>query len=174
MTASNFQNSLKEILKYEGGNDDDPDDHGGRTSRGITQREYTAWLAEYKRPDADVWEASQVDIDQIYFDSYWMPLCYDLPTPIDFLYFNMNVNAGPHRAMILLQRSLGVPDDGRYSPVTRAAIAKTDPKAFVGQFKSHCDSFYRSLGQPKFLRGWLNRDVEAAQVAQAMIEGTYK
>jgi lysozyme family protein len=175
MTAANFQNALKEVLKYEGGNDDDPDDHGGRTSRGITQREYTAWLAEYKRPDADVWQASQADIDQIYYDGYWQPLCDSLPTPIDFLYFNMNVNAGPHQATLLLQRALGVAKiDGRIGPVTRAAITAADPKSFVLTFKSICDTFYSNLGQPKFLQGWLNRDVEVQQAALAMIEGTYK
>ena len=174
MTAANFQNSLKEVLKYEGGNDDDPDDHGGRTSRGITQREYSAWLAEYKRPNGDVWQAAQADIDQIYYDGYWMPLCNNLPIPMDFLYFNMSVNAGPHQATILLQRALNVSDDGRIGPVTRAAITKIEPKTFVLNFKTRCDSFYRNLGQSKFLRGWLNRDVEAQQVALAMIEGTYK
>lgn len=173
MTAANFQNSLKEILKYEGGNDDDPDDHGGRTSRGVTQREYTAWLTEYKRPNTDVWVAPQADIDQIYYDGYWMPLCNDLPTPVDFLYFNMSVNAGPHQATMLLQRALGVIDDGRIGPVTRDAITKIDPKSFVLKYKVTCDAFYRRLGQPKFLRGWLNRDVDAQQVALAMIEGTY-
>ena len=62
---SNFHNSLIEVLKSEGGNDDDKDDHGGRTSRGIIQREYTAWLKERNRPNADVWAAPQSDIETI-------------------------------------------------------------------------------------------------------------
>ena len=171
MTASNFQRSLAAVLKDEGGNDDDPSDHGGRTSRGITQREYTAWLAQYKRPGADVWGAPQADVDQIYFDEYWLPECNDLPPGVDFQFFSMKVNAGPHQAIILLQRALGISDDGRIGPVTRAAIAKADPRQLVGQFYQHSRVFYQGLGQPKFLRGWLNRAAADYALAVQMLEG---
>ena len=33
MPEANFPKSLHYVLKNEGGNDDDPDDHGARTSR---------------------------------------------------------------------------------------------------------------------------------------------
>src|ERR1700690_1269918 len=104
MVASNFDKSLAFVLKDEGGNDDDPADHGGRTSRGITQREYTAWLAEQGLPDHDVWTASEHDIEEIYHDEYWEPYCDNFPNGIDYLYFDMAVNAGPYRAAVLLQR----------------------------------------------------------------------
>jgi len=40
---ANFAKALAWLRTSEGGNDDDPDDSGGRTSRGITQREYNAY-----------------------------------------------------------------------------------------------------------------------------------
>ena len=158
-----FQKSLTFVLKDEGGNDDDPSDHGGRTSRGITQREYTAWLAEQNRSDGDVWRAPQEDINAIYHDEYWEPLCDSLPIGIDYLYFDMAVNAGPQRATILLQRALDVTDDGRIGPVTRAAIAGAAPKILIEHYTDEKRAFYQSLHQPRFIRGWLNRcdDVEA-------------
>src|SRR5690348_13605429 len=88
----NFPKSLAFVLKNEGGNDDDPADHGGRTSRGITQREYDAWRTEHSLPTQDVWVAPQSDIDAIYHDEYWEPLCDDFPSGIDYLYFDMAVN----------------------------------------------------------------------------------
>ena len=103
---SNFQPSLAFVLKDEGGNDDDPADHGGRTSRGITQREYDAWRGEQALPTQDVWDAPQTEIDSIYYEEYWYPLGNAFPTGIDYLYFDMAVNAGPNRAAILLQRAL--------------------------------------------------------------------
>jgi lysozyme family protein len=112
MVASNFKASLALVLQSEGGNDDDPADHGGRTSRGITQREYDAWRAENKKPLMDVWSASQADINAIYREEYWDPFCDGLPKGLDYLYFDMAVNAGPNRAAILLQRALKVTDDG--------------------------------------------------------------
>ena len=70
---SNFKASLDLVLKSEGGNDDDPADHGGRTSRGITQREYDAWRREHHLLTQDVWKASTLDVETIYHNEYWDP-----------------------------------------------------------------------------------------------------
>lgn len=169
----NFQKALGYVLKSEGGNDDDPSDHGGRTSRGITQREYTAWLSEHGRPNADVWHAPQSDIEAIYHDEYWGKACDLLPDGIDYLYFDMAVNAGPNRATILLQRALGVNDDGRVGPVTRQAIMNAEPIKLIEDFTDQKIHYYRSIstnpGQRKFLNGWLNRAEDVRRQAQAMV-----
>ena len=39
-----FEIAIKEVLHHEGGYIDHPDDPGGRTARGITQRVYEKWL----------------------------------------------------------------------------------------------------------------------------------
>lgn len=168
---TNFQRSLAAVLKDEGGNDDDPDDHGGRTSRGITQREYTACLTEYKRPNADVWTASQTDIDQIYYDEYWLPECATLPIGVDFQFFSMKVNAGPNRAIILLQQSLNVIADGRIGPVTRQKLLTCDHHRLIDTFCADSIIFYQNLHQPKFLRGWINRANADRALALLMLEG---
>lgn len=169
MVASNFQASLAAVLKSEGGNDDDPADHGGRTSRGITQREYDAWRTEHALPKLDVWQAPTQDITDIYHDEYWEPYCDSFPVGLDYLYFDMAVNAGPFRAAVLLQRALGVPADGRIGPVTRAAVAKADPQTLISAYSDAKATFYRGLHQPKFLKGWLNRTVEVAHTAATMV-----
>ena len=153
----NFPKSLAFVLKDEGGNDDDPADHGGRTSRGVIQREYTAWLAEQGKPNADVWAATDNDIAAIYHDEYWSPYCDLFPTGIDYLYFDMAVNAGPHRAAVLLQRALGVTDDGRIGPVSREAVVAADPVKLIADYTQAKRNFYVSLHQPRFTKGWLNR-----------------
>lgn len=167
---SNFQRSLAAVLKDEGGNDDDPQDHGGRTSRGITQREYTAWLTEQHRPNIDVWSAPQEDINQIYHDEYWLPECDTLPLGVDFQFFSMKVIAGPNRAICILQKVIGVNADGRIGPVTRAAITKTLPGLIIQTFYIESRAFYKSLGQPKFLNGWLNRASADRALALLMTE----
>lgn len=171
MVATNFDKSLAFLLKDEGGNDDDPADHGGRTSRGITQREYTAWLAEQGLPDKDVWTATDAEISEIYHDEYWNPYCDNFPTGIDYLYFDMAVNAGPNRAAVLLQRALGVTDDGRIGPVTREAIANADPAKLIADYTQSKRNFYLSLHQPRFTKGWLNRCNNVQANAQTMIGG---
>lgn len=170
MAAANFDASLAAVLQSEGGNDDDPDDHGGRTSRGITQREYDAWRQEQSLPLQDVWTASDADIQSIYHDEYWNPWCDLLPVGIDYLYFDMAVNAGPHRATVMLQRALGVADDGRIGPITRAAIAGADPKQLISDYSDAKRNFYQSLHQPKFLKGWLNRTDSVEKTALEMLD----
>lgn len=169
MVASNFQSSLRLVLQSEGGNDDDPSDHGGRTSRGITQREYSAWRKEKNLPEFDVWKAPQSDIDTIYHDEYWNPLCDSLPAGVDYAVFNNNVLDGPVRSTILLQEALGVTADGRVGPITRAAIKSADAKSLIARLSSASSAFYRSLHQPKFTKGWLNRVAAVQKNATAMI-----
>lgn len=157
MSAENFAASLKLVLQSEGGNDDDPADHGGRTSRGITQREYDAWRKEKGLSVLDVWKAPQADIVAIYHDEYWEPYCDDMPAGVDYIFFNNCVLDGPHRAAVLLQQALGVSADGRIGPVTRQAIRNADAKATIAKLSAVSTAFYRGLHQPKFLKGWLNR-----------------
>lgn len=171
MAASNFQASLKLVLQSEGGNDDDPADHGGRTSRGITQREYDAWRKEKGLPVMDVWSAPQSDIETIYHDEYWEPYCDSMPIGVDYIYFNNAVLDGPYRSMVLLQRALGVTADGRCGPVTRAAIkAAIGPYTIIKLSQASSD-FYKGLHQPKFLKGWLNRVAFVEKNALTMISG---
>jgi len=87
----NFKPSLKALLHSEGGNDDNPQDHGGRTSRGVTQREYDAWRVEQHLGRLDVWQAPQWDIEAIYHMEYWNPWCDLLPLGTDYMFFDMCV-----------------------------------------------------------------------------------
>ena len=108
-------------------------------------------------PLLDVWRAPQSDVNTIYREEYWDPNCDGMPVGVDYLFFDMAVNAGPNRAAILLQRAMKVTDDGRIGPVTRQAIAKADPSTLVSAFSAQKEAFYRGLHQPKYLKGWLNR-----------------
>lgn len=168
---ANWEQSLAYVLKSEGGNDDDPADHGGRTSRGITQREYDAWCRENKRPQGDVWKASANDIDTIYHQEYWLPLCPTLPTGLDYIVFNNNVLDGPGRSIKLLQQALGVSADGRVGAITREAIAKCNSMVTIDRLSNASIAFYQGLHQPRFLKGWLNRVAFVRGNALAMVKG---
>lgn len=171
MVASNFAPSLKYLLVDEGSNDDDPQDHGGRTSRGITQREYDKWRLAQGLPTIDVWTADDAAISKIYHDDYWLPFGDQFPVGLDYLYFDMAVNAGPHRAAVLLQRALGVVDDGKIGPKTMAALSVADPVQLITGFDDAKRKFYRSLNQQRFIKGWLNRCDHVRANALKMMEG---
>jgi len=172
MSVDNFEASLKLLLKSEGGNDDDPSDHGGRTSRGITQREYDAWRMEQRLAKLDVWKASDQDVANIYHSEYWLPWCDLIPLGTDYLFFDMCVNSGPHEAILLGQRALGVTADGRVGAITRTAFkaAMADPRGLAHKYADQKEAFYRALHQPKYTKGWLIRNKRVLGEALAMIQ----
>jgi lysozyme family protein len=170
MVASNFPASLALVLKSEGGNSDNPADHGGRTSRGITQASYDAWRAENGLAPLDVWSAPQADVNAIYLAEYWMPYCDLMPIGVDYIFFNNSVLDGPYRSAVLLQQALGVVADGRIGPITRQALAAADPVSLIIKISAASAAFYRSLHQPTFTQGWLNRVAFVSQNALAMVK----
>lgn len=157
MTASTFEKCLPWLLDSEGGNDDDPSDHGGRTSRGITQREYDAYRSREELPLGDVWRATDSEIKQIFYYSYWNPWCNILPTGVDYIFFDTSVLQGPYMAAKLLQRALGVTQDGHIGIVTMAALSRADRTDLIHTITQKRIRVFQSLRQPRFTAGWINR-----------------
>lgn len=170
MTASNFKLSLKVILREEGGNDDDPQDHGGRTSRGIIQREWDVYRKTRPGKPSDVWEAPQSDIEAIYHDQYWDPWCDKLPSGVDLVFFDFCVNSGRPQAVRTMQRALGLsPVDGMMGMMTLDAIAKAGPHEVIQAFSDKRRDFYRALKQfPRYGKGWLGRVDRVEETALKM------
>ena len=174
MTADTFPHALRLVLVDEGGLDDDPHDHGGRTAHGIIQREYDGFRARHGLPRRDVWSITPAEYTEIYHDRYWMPWCDRLPVGLDYAFFDACVNAGPAQAARTLQRALGVRVDGFMGDVTLGhAHAAAEEGALDALIERFCDArrgFYRALAQfPRYGRGWLARvdHVEKAALAMA-------
>jgi lysozyme family protein len=167
---SNFGKCLPLLLKHEGGNDDDPRDPGGRTSRGILQREWNVWRASHPGLPSDVWEAPQDEIDAIYKQKYWDVLrCDEPPSGVDYAVFDYGVNSGNSRAAKVLQRLVGVDADGEIGPLTIGATLRVDPKTLVGQICDERLAFLKGLHTwPTFGGGWSRRVSEVRAAAEAM------
>jgi lysozyme family protein len=159
MAAGNFNAALKVILREEGGNDDDPQDHGGRTSRGIIQREWDVYRNTHPGRPGDVWKAAQADIDAIYRNQFWDPWCDKLPSGVDLVFFDFCVNAGRSQAVRTMQRALGVtPVDGSMGMMTLNAVAQADARQLIRTFSAKRRDFYRALRQfSRYGKGWLGR-----------------
>lgn len=160
---ANFKQSLAWVRVSEGGNDDDPNDSGGRTSRGITQREWDAYCKICGLPLGDVWKAPDGALDDIYHRSYWLPYSVTMPPGVDYSYFDASVLHGPVEGMMMLQRALGVTPDGHLGVITSHALSTTtDLGALIDKMAAVRSQFDRllTIKRPKdreFLNGWLKR-----------------
>jgi lysozyme family protein len=173
MAASSFSTALKYVLIDEGGNDDDPNDHGGRTSRGITQKEYDAWCSLNGVTSGDVWKAPHLQIQTIYKTQYWAPFCDQLPAGLDYVFFDTSVNAGRSRAIKSFQQALGVTPDGMLGQVTMAAIQASEPTDLINKVSDVRRSFYQHLAQfPRYGKGWLSRVDHCQKGALALAHNT--
>ncbi|NOD35289.1 MULTISPECIES: glycoside hydrolase family 108 protein [unclassified Ruegeria] len=155
---NNFPRCVDIILSKEGGYVDDPDDPGGATNMGITFDTLKSWR---KAPitKKDVKDLSVEEAKQIYRANYWNALsCDDLPAGVDLVAFDFGVNAGTSRSGKLLQRIVGVAQDGQVGPITLAAVKAVDPAHIIRRFSELRLNYYQSLPHfPKFGKGWTNR-----------------
>jgi lysozyme family protein len=160
---SNFDKSLQLILKFEGGYVNDPNDHGGATNKGITQIVYDDYRKSLNKSNQSVKDITDDEVKDIYYKRYWIvATCDKLPINVDTIHFDMAVNAGAKQAAKLLQRSVGVIDDGVIGPATLTKVMSIDQKSLIRQYVNKRIEFYISLvvkdpSQIKFLNGWILR-----------------
>jgi len=168
----NFSSSFELLLKHEGGYVNHPDDPGGRTNHGITQRVYEKFLGE-DVTEEEMKDMPLEDVFSIYKDDYWDRVRGDeLPSGVDLCVFDWAVNSGVSQASKALQRVLGVLDDGIIGSRTVAAVCdQRDPAQVVEAISQKREDFYRSLRTfDTFGRGWLRRNDETRDEALRMIE----
>jgi lysozyme family protein len=166
------------ILKEEGGYSNTPGDHGGATNYGIIQREYNLYRDKKVLPPRSVRLITADEYREIYWDSYWMPHCPELPVGLDLSVFNINVNGGPARGTKLLQRCLAITSDGDWGPLTSAAvtdlIATGDVRAVIVAFHAAERAFYQDIidrdpSQHKFASDWFGRNDRCEALSLSML-----
>ncbi|GJD63319.1 glycoside hydrolase family 108 protein [Methylobacterium frigidaeris] len=169
MAASTFERALSLVLTHEGGWSDDPHDPGGATNLGVTIGTLSLWLG---RPAmrAEVRALTVASVAPLYRRRFWDAIQGDaLPAGLDYALFDFAVNSGPRRAVIGLQRALGLADDGRLGPVTLAALKGRDGPALIDALCDGRLTFLRALSTwPRFGRGWGRRVEEVRAAALAL------
>lgn len=161
-----FDSALFKLLKWEGGHVNDPQDPGGPTNYGVTQRAWDSMLKKWPNNamPQSVKDMSEGNAALFYLFEYWSPMglkAIASQAVADAL-FSFAVNQGAVTAVGRLQGILGVKIDGHCGPVTIAAINAADPVKLTNDFCLETDKFYRGLAASrpsmgKFLQGWLNR-----------------
>ena len=73
MYSKKFEMVLPYVFASEGGFSDNPNDMGGRTNYGITQKAYNSWNDRHKIPRKDVKQITKEEAKQICYYDYWIP-----------------------------------------------------------------------------------------------------
>jgi lysozyme family protein len=158
-TSTAFNACLPFTLTEEGGNSNDPHDPGGRTHKGIIQREYDKYRTAKGLPLQSDYLMSDAEVQEIYWTQYWQPHCPGLAPGLDLSFFDNCVNEGPLRAIVLLQRALGIADDGQWGPATADAISRiVSIEDAITQYSEQRAKFYQALRTFQYFgKGWMAR-----------------
>lgn len=162
-----FETAFKEVLRWEGGYNEHPNDKGGATNFGISLRFYQEKI-DPMATNKTILALKKEDAQEIYKKFFWDANGYDrLPHVVGVKMFSFAVNMGAKRANKLLQRAIraagkDIKDDGIIGAKTIEALFLCDPYVVVAALKSEAAGRYRYLAladpsQKVFLTGWLNR-----------------
>jgi len=166
----NFDEALKAILKHEGGFVNHPKDPGGMTNLGVTKKVWEEWVG--KAVDEKAMRALTPEVvAPMYRKKYWDAVRGDeMPDGLDYLMFDFAVNAGPGRAIRIMQKAVGANPDGAIGPKTMQALKEANQTELVAKFSAEKEAFYRSLPTfGTFGKGWLRRVAETKTHAETML-----
>lgn len=176
MAAANYPESLRRILVHEGGYVNDPDDPGGPTMRGVTQRVYDGFRKRNGKPAQSVMKIEAPELEAIYRVQYANKIRFDeLPRGVDYAVLDGAVNSGPAQAVKWLQRALRMNlIDGSLGDATLAAVsAHPDHDKLIADMLDRRMAFLRALKTwRKFGDGWTKRVNSVRRAAQAMASGS--
>lgn len=145
-----FDWCVERVLEREGGLVHHPDDPGGLTKFGISQRAY---------PKLDIASLTRTDAILIYERDYWDAAnAWKLPEPLDFYLFDAAVNQGVAKSVQLLQQAVGASPDGVIGPRTMRCVERLGSDEAGALFMAQRALHYVSLNTfDTFGKGWLKR-----------------
>lgn len=149
-----FLQIFNRLIGHEGGYVNDPRDPGGETNWGITKR--TAQANGYH---GNMRAMTREQAFKIYQSAFWVRYqCDKMPSAIAFQFFDAAVNHGLGNASRMLQRAVGVADDGIIGSMTLAAVKKMAISDVIMHLNAERLEFYTKLGHfATYGKGWVRR-----------------
>lgn len=165
----NFDIALKALLKHEGGFVNHPQDPGGMTNLGVTKRVWEEWVS-HGVSEKEMQALTPAQVAPLYRRKYWDKVQADhLPTGVDLAVFDFAVNSGPGRAAKMLQKVLGVTQDGDIGPQTLIKATNVDSSKLVADYNTQRLAFLQALPHwDAFGKGWGRRVAEVTAQATTM------
>ena len=168
----NFEKSLAELLKHEGGYSDHPQDPGGRTNLGVTQAVWEDWI-DRAVSEENMKALTPAKVAPLYREMYWDRIKADkLPSGVDYCVFDAAVNSGASRAAKWLQTTVGAVADGMIGEQTLKQVLLTNPLMVIDKYSAIRLEFLKGRSTwPTFGKGWERRVEEVRVTALKMCGG---
>lgn len=149
-----FQQIFDRLIGHEGGYVNDPQDPGGETNWGITKR--TAMANGYT---GNMKTMTRQQAYEIYRRAFWLRYnCEQMPDAVAYQFFDAAVNHGFGNASRMLQRAVGVLDDGIIGKYSLEAINRNPISDTLMVLNGERLNFYTRLKNfDRFGKGWVNR-----------------
>lgn len=159
----NFDKAFDRLIGHEGGFTANPDDDGNWTGgrKGLGELKGTKFgIASASYPNLDIKNLTIGDAKEIYERDFWNILGKAHPA-IKFQVFDAAVNHGRGNAIRFLQKAVDVADDGKWGPVSQAALDSMDISDTLMRFVAFRLKFWAKLKSfESFGRGWTSRGAD--------------
>ena len=157
-----FETTFKRSMGSEGAYKADRSDRGDWTSGIIGKGELKGTkygISAMSYPDLDIKNLTFEDAKAIYKRDWWDKLkLEDYSAAMSYQLFDTAINSGWHNAAEILQRAIGVKDDGVIGKVTMAKLATLDNNDVLMLFLAERLEFMANISTwGIYGRGWARR-----------------
>ena len=140
----NYDKAFEFIMKWEGYKSDDPDDSGGRTIFGISERFHPETVKRlWDLPKAEAREEAKIFYKVEYWDRY---RCGGYADGEDVFFFDCYINMKPSDVGIIRES------------IFKLGYGLADP--FFARMRLYSQKVKEKPIKIKYLRGWLNRVID--------------
>lgn len=159
---SEFETAFDRVIGHEGLFQNNPGDRGnwttGVVAKGINKGTKFG-ISAMSYPNLDIKNLTVEQAKGIYYQDWWLELGMDkFDQALSFQMFDAAINHGMRNAGKMLQRAVGVKDDGIVGPLTSKAITGMSLSDVLMRFLGERLEFMTYVGTwESFGKGWARR-----------------
>lgn len=158
----NYDTAFERVIGHEGKWQNNPKDRGNWTTGVVGQGQLKGTkygVSAMSYPQLDIKNLTLQQAKAIYYKDFWMRVSGDvLHNALVYQLFDAAINHGPGNAVRMLQRAVGVVDDGGMGPVTHRAVVVRGTDDTLKKFNAQRIRFFTKISTfDEFGRGWMRR-----------------
>jgi lysozyme family protein len=162
MLTKSFDKCFERVIGHEGGFQNMHDDRGNWTTGVVgkgTLKGTKFGISAMSYPQLDIENLTVEAAKSFYFYDWWMPLSMNNFKPaMQYQMFDAAINHGRVSATKMLQRAVGVNDDGIIGSLTLAAKDKMELNDLLMLFIAERIAFFTQVKTfDLYGKGWMNR-----------------